>query len=232
MEKPKSFAERGIDSLEGLFEGLFKSAESKEKINEIFNKLRELIGIKTKKELGDLQQEVVSEMKEKNENSKEENTLIFGDSIGVGLSVASRKYGRLFEKFVKEGASSGKVYDFLRKYTDDLKGKSLVFMSGFNDLPEGRKGAERALKNMRRNIDLAKKKGGNPVVCSLYQTNYFRIKNEDIDFYNSELKKICKNEGVKFVDLESHLAGQKLPDGLHLNSQGYDLAWEKIRQFV
>lgn len=229
-ENLKSFAEKGIDSLEGLLKSMFHSMKTKESIQSLFNKLREMIGVKTKKELEDLKHEVASESKEATSNGVEENTILFGDSIGVGFSTASRKYGKLFEKYVKSGASSDKVHSFLKKFEGELNGKSLVFMSGFNDLPAGRKGADRALRNMKKNIALAKKRGGEPVVCGLYETNYFRINNEDVDYYNAELQKICKQEGVKFVDLKTQLAGQNLPDGLHLDAKGYDLAWERIRK--
>lgn len=231
-ESIKSFTEKSIDSFEGFLKNIFDSEKSKDGLSELFNKLRNLIGIKTKKELDDLKQDLAMKSNESVSKKKEENTLVFGDSIAVGLSVASRKYGSLYEKYVKSGASSSKVHEFLKKYTESLDGKSIVLMSGFNDLPNGRKGADKALNNMKNNIRLCKKKGGSPVLCSLYQTDYFRIKNEDIDYYNEELKKIAKSEGVKYVDLEATLKSQSMPDGWHLNTKGYGLAWSEIRKFI
>ncbi len=231
-ENFKEFVEVGVDKFEGFLKKVFDSEKSKQGLDKLFNRLREFIGLKTRKDLDDLKNEVSKEGTESIKNTKEKNTLIFGDSIGVGFSVASKKYGGVFEKFVKSGASSSLVLDFLKKYKGDLFGKSVVLMSGFNDLPDGRHGADKALGNIEKSIKLAKRRGGKPVVCSLYEVDYHRIDNEDVVYYNRELKKIAKREGVKYVDLESKLKGQEQPDGLHLNVKGYGLAWDEIRKFI
>jgi hypothetical protein len=231
-ESFRVFVEEGVNGFEDFLKKIFEKENSRKKIDEIFTKLRSWIGLKTKQDLGDLKQDVVGEASENLKNKKEENTLIFGDSIGVGFSVASKKYGKLYEKFVKSGASSRQVFEFLKKSSADFNGKSVVIMSGFNDLPGGRSGADRALKNVRRSIELAKKRGGKPVVCSLYEVDYDRINNEDVRYYNNQLKKIAKEVGVDYVDLETQVKGQSQPDGLHMNVKGYGVAWEEIRKYI
>lgn len=231
-EKFKEFVSEGVDGFEVFLKKVFEKENSRKKIDEIFDKLRGWIGLKTKEDLGKLKDEVMPDKKEKLTGLKEANTLVFGDSIGVGFSVASKGYGKLYEKFVKSGATSAKIYEFLKKCDAKLGGKSVVLMSGFNDLPDGRSGVDRALKNIQKSIALTKKRGGKPVVCSLYEVDYFRIKNEDIRFYNRELKKIAKEEGVDYVDLELAVKNQTKPDGLHLNVKGYSVAWEEIRKYI
>ena len=55
---------------------------------------------------------------------------------------------------------------------------------------------------------------------------------ENIIIYNNIIKKICKKEGVLFVDILNNMADEDFYDGLHPNSKGHQKISETLKDFL
>lgn len=225
LEGVKGTIGKSLNSFQSFLEKTFASAKSKEAINKIFNDLREIVGLKSKGQLKDLRQEV--ESKKKPEISGE-NTLVFGDSIGVGLSsVISNLSGG---KSVK-GLRSSQILKNLKSFVGDMKGKYVPIISGFNDLVGGDRFVRSAASNVEAMVKEVRSKGGVPVLTKLYFPEYKTISRENVESYNAEIEAIARRYDVKMVDLSK--ADLSLAnDGLHLTNDGYRSMWKFVRKEV
>lgn len=224
FEGVKEVIGNSLDSFQGFLEKTFASAKNKEAINRIFNDLRKMVGLKSKNQLEDLKQEVESGISK----ISGKNTLIFGDSIAVGLSsvVSNLSGGKSVE-----GLRSSQILRNLKSFIGDMKGKYVPLISGFNDLVGGERFVKPAVSNVEAMVKEVKSKGGVPVLTKLYLPNYKTISKEDVQAYNSQIEAIAKKYNVKLVDLSK--ANLSLGnDGLHLTRNGYESMWDFITKEV
>ena len=56
--------------------------------------------------------------------------------------------------------------------------------------------------------------------------------NTEIDRYDKELKDICKNQSVKYIDVHNIVNTDELSDGLHPNSIGHQKLADKIYESI
>lgn len=171
---------------------------------------------------------------------KYENIVFFGDSITEYYPI-EEIYGDL--PVVKSGKAGYKTTDVMDKL-DDMVYKynptSVYILLGTNDIidnkEENKKSAITNLKTIIKDIKKNKKKV-NIYVESLLPINKsldptrFRVgnrSNEMIQDINTELKKICEEEGYTYIDMYNELIDEDgdfsedyTDDGLHPNDLGY-----------
>ena len=251
MDKFKNFVGEALDEVEGVLGRIFDSVKSRDKLSSLFEKLRSMIGLETRQELDDLKEEVEGVNDERNEGEQtenlgediesslgfEENTILFGDSIAVGLGAAVGRVGRGKKNLSILNAKSGVPTKLVRKMLESdlpkVGGKNTILFAGFNDLVGGEQGVDRAFENMTAMVKTVKNAGGKPVLCTLFDVSNPRLNSEDIISYNQKLKEFAKENGVVLVDcFEEGGKWSKASDGLHLTSKGYEQMWGYIKAEV
>ncbi len=102
--------------------------------------------------------------------------------------------------------------------------------------------AEEYQKNMRQIIKIAKKHTKDVVIISLtpvdesitnpFENTYFT--NSRVEEYNEVLKKLCEEEKLPFIDVYHEIKDKTelLEDGLHPNSEGYEMMYSIIKDFL
>lgn len=56
--------------------------------------------------------------------------------------------------------------------------------------------------------------------------------NKRVKLFNDYIKNICESEGVYFLDMFDQITEEMILDGVHPKSQGYDLMFNKIKEFI
>lgn len=123
----------------------------------------------------------------------------------------------------------------------------IIFSIGINDsqLIEGKSAV--LMKDFKKNIieliDKAKQYTSHLLFIGLTKVDETRTKpvswdnninyaNEDVIKYNEELKKICKEKVVSYLDIFNLLDTKDLDDGLHPNNNGHQKLCEGILKYL
>lgn len=242
MEKFKQSLGETFDGVQSLLEKVFDSEKSKETISRIFDSLKKMIGLKTKTDLSVLSSEIESsQASEKLRNSKSaenlvesieekdfaKNTMIFGDSIAVGIGQMARGVRKVV---AEQGARPSKILNMIKSNFSKIHGKNALVISGFNELPNKKRGVDSAFLSAKKMVREIEQAGGKPVLCTLYPVEYSSISNDDVRDYNQRLRDYAKEKGITLVDCEKEGAKWGKTDGLHLNSDGYKQMWSFIQK--
>jgi len=167
-------------------------------------------------------------------------TIFIGDSLTQSLAVSAItpyavNYG------IGHDTSKG-VLDRLNQYTSIQHSKIIVIAIGINDLKFNKKEKE-ILSNLEKIIKILPNK--KPIIFNSMHPvdeqslNSDSIKNRKITSINSDLEKICsKYSNVHFIDTYKVLSNNSgnllnkyhVGDGLHLNTQGYQVWINLIRE--
>ena len=162
---------------------------------------------------------------------KNGDIIFLGDSITEGFELKNHIN---HSELVNLGISGDTSYGVLNRLNVLSENKnSIVFlMIGVNDL-----GINEPINNIRSNIEdiisYLKSKGVFVVIQSVLITDGRKRDNYKIFLLNQELKKLSKQSGITYLDLNPFMMknGKLNPeftyDGLHLNASGYQ-AWAHV----
>ena len=164
--------------------------------------------------------------------------VMVGDSLSLWFPTERVSTDKLW---LNQGISGDTSKGILRRLSAFSRTRPdvIYLMVGINDLRRGIK-ADVILRNQKEII--RKLKATHPrstiVVKSILPTRLSTISNRTIRYINTELAKIAKQEGIKylnmytwFADFEDKLKQDLTTDGLHLSENGY-LVWQSIIQQV
>lgn len=181
-------------------------------------------------------------------NSNKEKIVFAGDSITDYYDL--NKYFKYDNKIIiNSGISGYQTSNILKRYNNVIKqynADKIFLMIGTNDLGAGLD-REDIINNIKKILSDCKRDNKNvklyyetiyPVNRSLRKSNDKRY-NSDIIYINSEMKKYCNANGIKYLDIYSILEDEKgslknefTSDGLHLNDEGYKVISSFLRQYV
>ena len=184
-----------------------------------------------------------------NDNMK--NIVFFGDSLTAGYDI-SKFFSN--EYVVNSGINGNKTEDLIKRINEDLYSynPSKVFLLiGINDLTKGND-AEDVLSNIKFIINDIKDNRGNAkiYVQSLYPVNeevvkdhsnenIRKLKNEQVLKLNKNLRKLCNDENViyinvydQLIDKTGNLKKSYTTDGLHLTNLGYLKVTSVLKKYI
>lgn len=120
----------------------------------------------------------------------------------------------------------------------NTKAEKAFIMMGTNDI-NAHVNVENIIKNYKKILDNLEANNITPIVQSTLLTyGTPQERNKDINELNAELKAICLERDITYVDLNEYLSengtlSDKFSyDGLHLNGQGYVLWAEAISKYI
>jgi lysophospholipase L1-like esterase len=157
------------------------------------------------------------------------------DIVMLGNSItAQTDWNELLNRsdVVNRGISGDITEGMLRRMDSVLKVKPKIcfFMGGINDISR-RISYEKTVSNIKAIADVLKSNGIKPVIQSVLYTGErfygYEDNNPVVAQLNAELKKICAESGIEYIDINSILSLNGLlrseftHDGLHLNAKGY-----------
>lgn len=182
---------------------------------------------------------------------QDENIVFFGDSITEGYNVKE-----FFEEYrvVNSGISGHTTENLIERIDSDLYDYNpsiVVIQIGTNDIRSGIKD-EDIINNIKKIIKGIRKNRHNAriLIESIYPLNremdleYWKDVNTDynnkhIIKINNELKKICKKEHIKYIDVYNKLLDDNgnlkniySKEGLHLNDLGYYKVTKVIKEYL
>lgn len=110
-----------------------------------------------------------------------------------------------------------------------------------NEERDYRGNEEEYRENIKKLIEKGKNKKAKLVFIGLtpvdnerttpYMRNIY-LSEERVEKFNSIMKEECEKEKIPFLDVFNLLKKKHLLEGIHPNSKGYDLMWEKIKPFL
>ena len=182
---------------------------------------------------------------------QDENIVFFGDSITEGYNVKE-----FFDEYrvVNSGISGNTTKDLINRIDSDLydyNPSAVIIQIGTNDLRVSIKDEEiisnikKIIKGIRKN-----RKNASILVESIYQLNrdmdteYWDGVNEDynnkhIIKLNKDIKKLCKIEHIKYIDVYTSLLDDNKnlkevysKEGLHLTDLGYYKVTKIIKKYL
>ena len=181
----------------------------------------------------------------------DENIIFFGDSITRGYDLE-----KFFPKnnVINKGVGGNKTGDLLDRVKEDVyeHNPSKVFMLiGINDLC-GELDQEDIVFNIQNLISEIKLNRNKTEIYveSVYPVNTKIIKEKDLKYalpldnkkvisLNKEIKKVCEENDVTYIDLYSKLLDKEgnlkelyTKDGLHLNNLGYLKVTSVLKKYV
>ena len=182
-----------------------------------------------------------------NSETLEKNQVIFlGNSLTQG-----GKWNEYFpdSKTVNRGIIGDNTEGTLARLDKIIEAKpsKLFFLSGVNDISQNYDN-DYICKNMKEII--YRIKTGSPETVIYFQSllpvnnsfgRYKKLINKEkqIEKLNKQIAKLCKDEGINFINLYSSFLEKKrllnpkyTTDGLHLNEDGYAVWISLIRDFV
>lgn len=158
------------------------------------------------------------------------------------------------------GVSGDNTEDLLERFESETKSRlredtsiEIIFDIGINDSQfihsKGRNSIpeDKFKNNIHKLIELARKYsskiifiGLTPVdeakTCPIEWNKNKSYKNEYIKKYNNLIKLICKENNIPFIDIFSEWVKlnykKLLEDGLHPNTEGHKLIYERIKEFL
>ncbi len=187
---------------------------------------------------------------EMNKAAKKNCIVFLGDSL--------TDFYRTHEFFLKSdiynrGIASDTTDDVLSRLDDNvinISPRKIFLQIGTNDLGN-KKSKEYVVNNIKKIINRIKEAIPNAqiFVISLYPVNSSAIalskiivgrrKNSDINFINNQLIKICDNNNIKYIDVNSklkdgtgNLMKEYTIEGLHISILGYSLITEILQPYV
>lgn len=162
--------------------------------------------------------------------------LIMGDSHAARYSDWARAWSLMpwqLRNIAVDGYQARQVFT---QYQDQVANDNhcvVVVMAGINRISSD--SPEDAVRALHKLVSLAKKRGKAPV---LLEVMYTASTNDVpyIDSVNTQLRNIARRENVKFANVnyalstEKRLLAKYSQDGLHLNSKGYEVLINAIKQ--
>ena len=194
---------------------------------------------------------VINKSKLENIKEQDENIVFFGDSITEGYNVKE-----FYDEFrvVNSGISGNTTEDLINRIDRDLydyNPSAVIIQIGTNDLRVSIKDEEiisnikKIIKGIRKN-----RKNASILVESIYplnrdmDTEYWDGVNEDynnkhIIKLNKDIKKLCKIEHIKYIDVYTSLLDDNKnlkevysKEGLHLTDLGYYKVTKIIKKYL
>lgn len=190
----------------------------------------------------------------KNKPDDPRRVVFFGNSITEGWP---RTHPQFFEEndFVGRGISGQTTYQFLLRFRDDainLKPAAIVLNAATNDVAENTcpYNEDRTFGNIVSMVEIAQANGIQVILTSTLPAVGFgwnkSIKNAALKIasLNSRIKQYALDHGIPYVDYYSELVSGDdralnsaySEDGVHPNSEGYDIMEKLIlpvvRQYV
>lgn len=194
---------------------------------------------------------IINKSKLENIKVQDENIVFFGDSITEGYYVKE-----FFDEYrvVNSGISGNKTEDLINRIDRDLydyNPSKVIIQIGTNDIRASIKD-EDLIKNLKTIIKGIRKnrKNANILIESIYPINremdeeYWRDINPDynnkhIIKLNKDIKKLCKSEHIKYIDIYSKLLDDNnnlkevySKEGLHLTDLGYYKVTKVIKEYL
>ncbi len=169
--------------------------------------------------------------------SNHSNIIMLGDSLTFGFDC--NKLLKRSDVFSK-GAEGDMTMDILGRLDDVLKLNPQIIctMIGINDFIQGSLHID-VFRMYEKIVDKILQKGAKPIIqATLFISGFYLSMvdtitiNKEVGCLNSLLKKMCKSRSLVFVDLnrtiapQGYLPSELTDDGLHLNSEGYQI-WTK-----
>lgn len=173
----------------------------------------------------------------------DDNYVFLGDSITSGYDL--NKY---YENYpvVNSGVSGYKTQDILDRMENMVYryNPSKVFiLIGTNDIQD-KKDKEYIINNIEKIISNIKenRKYTEIYIESIYPINSNKIKNRSNEFINElnvEIKRLCKEHKIKYIDIHTLLLDENgeldkkySDDGLHIKKEGYEIITEEIKKYM
>lgn len=189
--------------------------------------------------------------KEVIKNVTDENIVFLGDSITWMYKLDEHFEGH---NVINSGISGDTTKKVLERMEEDVyiyNPSKVVLLIGTNDFIYGMS-LDETLNNIKEIIDNLKtnRKYAEIYIESVYPINdtdnskinhdmVCNRKNEKIDELNKEIKKICKEEKVKYIDLTDILKDEDgnlnldyTYDGLHMNEEGYKVISKELIKYI
>ena len=194
---------------------------------------------------------IINKTKFENAKIQDENIVFFGDSITEGYNVKE-----FYDEYrvVNSGISGNTTKDLINRIDSDLYDYNpsvVIIQIGTNDIRERIKDEE-IINNLKTIIKGIRKnrKNANILIESVYplnrdmDTEYWSDVNPDynnkhIIKLNKDIKKLCKIEHIKYIDIYSYLLDDNKnlkevysKEGLHLTDLGYYKVTRIIKKFL
>ncbi|MBQ3511062.1 MAG: hypothetical protein IJA30_02050 [Bacilli bacterium] len=176
----------------------------------------------------------------------DDNYLFVGDSITARYDLDEYFKGM---PVINSGIGGNKTTDILNDMNDRIyryNPSKVILLIGTNDY--SRLSNSDTVKNIGKIIDGIKdnREYADIYVQSIYPVNKEISKstvgdrnNEDISEMNSDIKKLCKEKSVSYINMydllvddDGNLDDDYTKDGLHLDSDGYEVVTEEIMKIL
>jgi lysophospholipase L1-like esterase len=170
-----------------------------------------------------------------------DNIVFVGDSL-----TANAEWAELFSNpLIRNRGIGGDTTEGILNRIDKIieaKPRKIFIMVGINDLVLGKE-QSKILQNYQRIIKSIQKGSSETEifiqsVLPVNSDNYTKVSNEEINAFNSRIKKMASDLGVEYIDLHSLMVDDKgdlksnlTHDGIHINGEGY-LIWKKAIESV
>ena len=194
---------------------------------------------------------IINKSKLDNVKAQDENIVFFGDSITEGYNVKE-----FYDEYrvVNSGISGNTTNDLINRIDSDLYDYNpsvVIIQIGTNDIRANIKDEE-IINNLKTIIKGIRKnrKNSSILVESIYplnrdmDTEYWNGVNEDynnkhIIKLNNDIRKLCKKEHIKYIDVYSYLLDDNKnlkevysKEGLHLTDLGYYKVTKIIKKYL
>lgn len=190
------------------------------------------------------------EIEEKNEINKkmiilDQNYLFIGDQYTEEIDLDSLSISHV--KVASNNFTISDVLEEMREKIYNYNPSVILFELGMNDYIQG-KSKEEIVSNMEKVILGIKENRpySKIYIESLYPINedlidkekYSEISSQEIEDINREIKKLCANEDVQYLDIyqllsyDGQLRKKYSEDGISLNEDGYSTLQNKIKEVV
>lgn len=170
-------------------------------------------------------------------NNNETDVIFVGDSI-----TACGRFDEFFPdvELLNRGIGSDTVEGVFNRIDEVLshKPKKIFFMIGINDISKGIP-KESSMEYYKKTIRTIKDKTPD---CDLYIESVLpttTVDIESISSFNTDLRILCKNEDVVYIDIYSKcIHNDKIDtsllssDGVHLNGNGYQKLIMTINEYI
>lgn len=186
-----------------------------------------------------------------NRNTQPGGVLFVGDSITQEFLVTDYFQDKLVYNRGIGGDTTVGLLKRMKESIYDLKPKKMFLLIGTNDLAVNLSTPEVIVKNISKIVDLTLEHSPNTEIYveSVYPTltkGYDSITEEAlkeranyvIDILNDRLVKLCKEKGITYVDVNTYLKNsdyilkpEYTRDGLHLNTNGYEVVIEQLKPY-
>lgn len=171
------------------------------------------------------------------------NYVFLGDSITAGYDLTKFYVDYPVVNSGIGGYTTDNILERLDKMVYPFNPSKVFLLIGTNDIAQNRS-KEHIISNIEKIIDNIKnnRKYTEIYVESIYPINSKKEKMRDnklIDEINKEIKKICKEKDVKYLNIHDslmddsgNLKEEYSNDGLHLTKEGYDVVTSKIKPYL